>query len=207
MPTGHDGFEGRSANPDLRLARLRRAGVRRRCVEPPKSVSRPDAERRQTQRRPTIGGRSGSGNSRSPRSTPRAVPPSRKNGTSAPSATAIEPLTGVGDAPEPAQRAHGRRRVAAATAEAGLHRNPFDQVERDTARRARSSGRLHTASAARQTRFARPGRTRRVVTCRTSNGPFVRRNCQLVVQRDRLKDRPQLVIAVRPRADDAERRD
>ena len=58
---------------------------------------------------------------------------------------------------------------------------------------------VHNAAAARQTRFDSSSGTPDVRHF-SANGPGPRRAQQRVVQRDRLKDRAQLVIAVRPGA-------
>ena len=67
-------------------------------------------------------GRSASGYTSSPRPSPSAVPPDRKNGTSAPSAGRHvgELRRTHRDAPQPRQCHQGRGRVGAAAAEAGL---------------------------------------------------------------------------------------
>ena len=81
---------GRPGRP--RCAAPRHAGRRRRGG-PSRSnqrvgVGRGDAERRHAPRRPTTVGGSASGEMSSPRPIPSAVPPARKNGTSAPSRAA-----------------------------------------------------------------------------------------------------------------------
>ena len=142
--------------------------------------------------------RSASGKRRSPRPRPSAVPPLRKNGTSAPSAAAIAPSARLGPhTPQHGERAKRRGRIAAAAAEARLHGNPLPDA-RHARRRAspRRPAACHNACAARHTRFVSSVRTRGIIA--RESGTVRGRACrrERVVQRDRLEDGPQLVVAV-----------
>ena len=160
-------------------------------------VLRADAESRQRPATTQCGGGSSSGNSRSPRSRPSTVPPSRKYGTSAPSvgATARRPSPSS-DAPQP-------RRARAAPPPHRCCRRPAppasgsaSQIDRDVARRAAAARRApQPRGGARDRGSSRPIGQRRIVA-RQPKRPAARADRQRVVQRDRLKDRPQLMVPV-----------
>ena len=134
------------------------------------------------------------------------MPPSRKYGTSAPSA-----------APTCADRAsastrHSRRARATRPPRHCCRRrvppaigNALLQVDRDVARRAPPARRLPQPCRRAPDQIRLVGWTRRIVADEAKRTAGARRERQRIVQRDRLKDRPQLVIAVGATAEHAQR--
>lgn len=107
-------------------------------------------------------------------------------------------------APQTAERSQRRRRIAAATAQSSLHRNSLRQVNRQVAGRAATSGRLPDMLGGAPNQIAPIGRTRRVIARQLKHATSGA-DRERVVQRNRLKDRAQLVEAIRPNAKDFER--
>ena len=108
------------------------------------------------------------------------------------------------DVPQTAQRADRGGGVAAAAAETGLHWNAFGEMNPQAGGRAASTGRVPDL-------FRRPPDeirgirgTRRIVAGQREIAACPRQR-QPIVQRDRLKDCTQLMVAVRADAKDAQR--
>ena len=110
----------------------------------------------------------------------------------------------IADAPSLREDAQRRRRVAAAAAQSRLHRNALAEMDGEPARRPTASrGSPHPSRrASHEVRFVCGARR---IVARELERPAHRTNRQRVVERDRLKDRPQLVVAVGARAKHAQR--
>ena len=106
----------------------------------------------------------------------------------------------------PRQPQQRHRRVGAAAAEPGLRRDALAQTDDRRRAASRRAGARPSATAA--TPPSRSRLRRSVGTSGSShsiaNGPLRRRERQHVVQRQRLKDGAQIVIAVGPHAEDAQ---
>ena len=133
------------------------------------------------------------------------MPPDRKNGTSAPIVAPTSRSSVIGAPPHSrAERHQRRRRVGAAAAEPGLHRDllvDLDHRVADLAARARAPSTARAAAF--QTRLLASSGTPGVRHL-SVNGPGCSAHTQRVVQLDRLEDRAQLVIAVGADAEHAQ---
>jgi hypothetical protein len=137
-------------------------------------------------------GASMSGNSTSPRPKPSTVPPSKKYGTSAPSDGAIARTRAT-------STRHSRpsaRRAAAASL--------LGQTNRQIARSAAAAGGLPQVRGGAPDQVGVVGRAARIVA-REPKTPANAADCERVVQRDRLKDGPQLVKAIGSQAEHVQR--
>ena len=135
------------------------------------------------------------------------MPPDRKNGTSAPmpAADVAQQPTAARRPTDARERQQRRRRVGAAAAEPRLQRESLSRSGSTVSRR------LARAAERRPQRRGRPPdevRRRRAArrACGTSarTAPAAAMQSERVVQRDRLEDGPQLVIAVGARAEHAQ---